>query len=291
MNFVDFTSTLVREVFRTLVDTSREQLETYVGMVEQLSGGVDRFISTNVGNLDDAALRYLNEVVRPTYTTDPSDYTRTVDGTTGAVTFTPTDVTLIPTQVNALTSSFSGVTVNIDTDPEPDELTEAIVTTGTDTTVSLASLHAFAKEMMRRAGQRSFDELQALLRIGLARVVPNSGFIETAMTFSIDTSETSESSRDSRDTNTTSSSGSFSLASEKTSQTGLFGRIFGDTINKKINIGVNAAASNTRLRVNVVHEKSTAATNLDIDITGRVRINFITDYFPLLPPAPAPVGG
>lgn len=285
MNFVEFTSTLIREIFRTLVDTSREQLEAYVGMVEALSGGPSQFIANNIGDLDAAALKYLNEVVRPTYTTDPVDYTRTVAGANE--TFTPTDVTLIPTQVTALTESFAGVRVNIDADPEPDELTEAIV--AQTNTVKLADLHKFAKAMLERAGRRSFDELQALLRIGLARVVPNKGFIETAMTFSIDTTETSESSSQTTDTTNTARSGSFSLGRETTSQPGLVSRVFGSAVTSKLNIGINASSSNTRLRVNVVNEKSTAATNLDIDITGRVRIDFITDYFPLLPPAaPSP---
>jgi hypothetical protein len=288
MNFVDFTSTLVREIFRTLVDTSREQLEAYVGMVEALSGGPSQFIANNIGDLDAAALKYLNEVVRPTYTTDSTDYTRTVAA--GNETFTPTDVTLIPAQVTALTESFAGVRVNVDTDPEPDELTEAIVTQANGATVKLADLHKFAKAMLERAGRRSFDELQALLRIGLARVVPNKGFIETALTFSIDTTETFESSSLTTDTNISSRSGSFSLGRETSSQPGLVSRIFGNAVTSKLNIGINASASNTRMRVNVVNEKSTAATNLDIDITGRVRIDFITDYFPLLPPAPpAPV--
>ena len=288
MNFTDFTTTLVRDVFRTLVDTSREQLETYVGMVEQLSGGVDRFITGSVGNLDDAALRYLNEVVRPTYTTDSDAYTRTVDATSGDVTFDPADVKLIPAQVNALTSSFNGVTVDINADQVPDALTEAIVTTGGDSTVPLANLHAFAKEMIRRAAQRSFDELQALLRIGLARVVPNKGFIETAMTFSVDTSESSSRTSDTTSRSATSASGGFSIGQEQTSQTGLIGRIFGDTVTKKLNFNAGGSTSRSTLRVNVVNEKSTAATNLEINITGRVRIDFITDYFPLLPPAPAP---
>jgi hypothetical protein len=35
-NFVDFTSTLIRGVFDTLVDVTREQLKTYVDMVTAL---------------------------------------------------------------------------------------------------------------------------------------------------------------------------------------------------------------------------------------------------------------
>ena len=281
MNFVTFTSTLVSEIFRTLVDTSREQLEAYVGMVEAISGGPTQFIANNIGDLDVAALKYLNEVVRPTYTSDDDPYTMTGSGASAV--FTPPDATLLTDQVQALTDSFAGVLA----DHDNDATTPVQALTITGTTVPLARLHAFARIMLEKAGRRSFDELQALLRMGLARVVPNKGFIETSLTFSIDTKETSESSSKTTTTNTNSQSGSFSLASEKSSSSGVLKKIFGDAVSSKLNIGANASASNTNVRVNVINEKSTAATNLDIDITGRVRIDFLTDYFPLLPPAPA----
>ncbi|HEY6139695.1 MAG TPA: hypothetical protein VI670_18175 [Thermoanaerobaculia bacterium] len=283
MDFVDFTSTLVRDVFRTLVDTSREQIDAYVGMVEALSGGPTQFIANNIGDLDAAALKYLNEVVRPTFTTDPDDYTRTVAGATE--TFTPTNVTLIPTQVGALTDSFNGVRVDIDADQQPDEITKAIVTTGTSPTVALANLHKFTKAMLERAGRRSFDELQALLRMGLARIVPNKGFIETALTFSIDTRDTSENSSTTTTTSSNAQSANFSFGKENTSQSGVLAKIFGNAVTSKLSISANAAASRSSVQVKVVNEKSTAATNLDIDITGRVHIDFITDFFPLMPAA------
>lgn len=281
MNFVEFTSTLVREVFRTLVDTSREQIEAYVGMVEALSGGPAQFIANNIGDLDAAALKYLNEVVRPNYTTDEDPYTRTETG--GIVTFDPTDVTLKADQVQALTESFVGVLA----DHDNDDTTPAEALTITGNTVPLERLHAYARVMLERAGRRSFEELQALLRMGLSRVVPNKGFIETSLTFSIETESTSETKTTSTNSSVDTKSANLSLAYEKSSSPGVLKKIFGDTISSKLNIGANASASSTNIRVNVLNEKSTAATNLDVDITGRVRIDFITDYFPLLPPAPA----
>jgi hypothetical protein len=264
-NFVDFTSMLVRDIFRTLVDTSLEQLEAYVGMVEALSGGPERFIANNIGDLDAAALKYLNEVVRPTYTTDQTDYTRT--GTGAAATFSPANVTLNPAQNNALIAAFAGVRVNVDSDPEPDELSEIVTTT--TTTVQLSALHAFAKAMLERAGRRSFDELQALLRIGLARVVPNKGFIETALTFDIKTEDTSSTSS-TTNTNTNSTIG---------------GGLALNFIGKRFGFGLRGGGSKTTLQTKVVNENSTSTTNLNVNITGRVHIDFITDYFPLLPAA------
>jgi hypothetical protein len=40
-----------------------------------------------------------------------------------------------------------------------------------------------------------------------------------------------------------------------------------------------------QVMVSVVNQKSTAVTNLRIDVVGRVNLKFITDYFPLLPAA------
>jgi hypothetical protein len=67
-----------------------------------------------------------------------------------------------------------------------------VTTIGTNDTVTLGDLYAFTKAFLVRSGHRSFDELQALLRMGLARVVPNEGFIETALTFAINTNTSSE---------------------------------------------------------------------------------------------------
>jgi len=281
-NFVDFTSNLVENVFRTLVKTSREQLETYVDMVEALSGGPSQFIANNIGDLDAAAMKYLNEVVRPEFTSDTTDYTRT--DTANVITFAPQDVTLIAAKEQALTNSFSGVRTEIDdADQTPDELSEAIVTIGTTKTVKLELLHAFTKGLLERAGRRSFDQLQALLQMGLMKVVPNKGFIETSVTFDIGTKETSEQSSNSTSTSTSTKTGSFNFGFEKSSSPSLFKKIFSDTVSSKLNIGASGSATNTDVKVKIVNEKSTAATNLDIDITGRVRIDFITDYFPLLP--------
>lgn len=293
-NFVDFTSNLVREIFRTLVDTTREQIETYVDMFEQISGGHAGFIAKNVGDLDVAALRYLNEVVRPTYTTEASDIT--MSGTT-TLTFNPATVTLKTAELPALTESFGGIAVEIgdaDNPQVPDDFSQAIVpasTSGGDPTISVAHLHAFAKALIERTARRSFDELQALLRIGLARVVPNKGFIETAMTYSIETRETSETSSTTTTTTSAEQSRGFNVGGFTATRGSVATELFRSAINRKLAGRYSNARSSSTLRVNVVNEKSTAATNLDIDITGRVRIDFITDYFPLLPPAPAVAAG
>ena len=62
------------------------------------------------------------------------------------------------------------------------------------------------------------------------------------------------------------------------SGTGLVGKIFGASLG----IGLSGGYSSRKLSVNVVNEKSTSATNVNVDILGEVRINFRTETFPAI---------
>jgi hypothetical protein len=288
-NFVDFTSTLIRGVFDTLVDVTREQLKTYVDMVSALSGGPDQFILQTLGNVDDAALKYLNQVVLPTYTThnvtaNPASLVTT--GTSVNVATPQLAVTLKPLQMQPLLDSFKGVDIDGNGTPNTLAVTLGGTPVGTTNTVTLGDLYAFTKAFLVRAGHRSFDELQALLRMGLARVVPNEGFIETALTFAINTNTTSEQSSSQTTTDVSSRNKTFVGGFSNTSNGAAnYLRILRGTFQNNIDARNTSDKSNSQVMVSVVNQKSTAATNLRIDVVGRVNLKFITDYFPLLPAA------
>ena len=91
--------------------------------------------------------------------------------------------------------------------------------------MKLELLHAFTKGLLERPGRRSFDQLQALLQMGLMKVVPHKGFIETSVTFDIGTKETSEQSSNSTSTSTSTKTGSFNFGFEKSSSPSLFKKI------------------------------------------------------------------
>lgn len=282
-NFVDFTSTLIRGVFDTLVDVTREQLKTYVDMVTALSGGPNQFLLQTLGDLDEATIKYLNKVVLPAYTTyftPPNNAPDLLPGTN--IGSSTTTVTLQSGKKQLLVDSFQGL--DIDGNGSADTL--PVTTTGTTDTVELGKLYAFTKAFLERASRRSFDELQALLRMGLARVVPNEGFIETALTFAISTNTSSEqtSTQTTTDVSTRKKTfvGGFSNTSNGAAN---WLRILRGTFQNNIDARNTSDRSSSQVMVSVVNQKSTAATNMRIDVVGRVNLKFITDYFPLLPAA------
>src|SRR5215813_13595372 len=71
-NFVEFTSSLVSNVLDTLVDNSIKQTRAYADLVAAVAGTVTDFEAKAIGDIDQAALKYLNDVVLVPYGATPS---------------------------------------------------------------------------------------------------------------------------------------------------------------------------------------------------------------------------
>ena len=117
-----------------------------------------------------------------------------------------------------------------------------------------------------------------ILKIGMQKVVVTNGQIRTKLVFHVDATDTY--SKTSMDYNRKSRDWGI--------RGGVRGRIFRKipgkaakaTIGKFIGGGISGGYGSQKLNVKVVNEKSTAATNVTVDIIGEVNIFFRTETFP-----------
>ena len=59
--------------------------------------------------------------------------------------------------------------------------------------------------------------------------------------------------------------------------------VLGGFLSASLSGGIHSSRSESHCKIRVVNENASAVVNSQIDITGRVRIDFITDYFPSMP--------
>jgi hypothetical protein len=294
-SFVDFTTGLIHGVFETLVDTATEQMRAYVDLVTAVSGTLKDYQDKTLGDADAASVKYLNEFVVPEFVSNPPATPLDATGwkATGSM-------EIVRTKVESLIKIYDGVTIDGATISSPrkvltDGLSNEESTSTAAITITRKDLFDFTKALLLRGVSRSFDELKALLQMGLMRVVPKQGFVETALMFDVTATDTSEQSSTQTDVDTASHFQSFnvnaSLFGSRTTNTRSFLglRAIGSSIAGSISGGYGSGSSSSHYGVKVVNDKSTSVTNVETNITGRVHIDFITDYFPLLPLTPPPV--
>ena len=203
-NFVTFTSTLVSNVFDTLVENSIKQTRAYADLVASVAGTVTDFETKTLGGtIDEATLKYLNDVVLPTYGGTPAPLTAVP--TSGNTTFTSTQVT----EVYAGITAKIGTTEQAFTDP-------GMFTVGTGTTptgsIASADLFEFTKALLKKQVHRTYDDLRALVALGVQYIVIDNGTLKTSLTFHTD-------SVDSQSSDTTNTRTDFSTRSRN------FGRL------------------------------------------------------------------
>src|SRR5947199_2466465 len=118
--FVDFTSDLVRNVFKTMIDSSIEQFEAYADLVAKVSGTVAEYEYKSLGgDTGAAALKYINEVVLPAFgavaSSNPVNPTLNAapSSTPSNLTFTPATISFDPNKLADLDGSFANITATV----------------------------------------------------------------------------------------------------------------------------------------------------------------------------------
>lgn len=143
----------------------------------------------------------------------------------------------------------------------------ALTGTPKTSTITLNKLQAFVVELLTKQAEVKYNMLRTLIQLGMQKVVVDKGHIKTKLTFSIDASERNSS----------------SSSNNRTSSFNIFGAGAGAAIGGQglFGGGVFVLDTDSSLSVNVVNERSSAATNLSADIIGEVLIQFRTDSFPI----------
>jgi hypothetical protein len=269
IGFVEFTTDLVKGVYRTIVEASMEQLSAYADFVSKVAKSLDNYQTEILGDDDQQEIKAY-------------DYIKQVLGFTDSQMGNATDTTPIDTNELELTEEkatfllqhFLGVTVTKTTSPPSDTAypMDHYFENTTPKKIKLGDLKAFVIELLKKGVKESYDLIKTILKIGMQKVVVTSGEIHTKLTFHVDASDTYE--KTASDYN------------QKSSSWGVGGGISaikgpaGKTISKLIGGSISGGYSSSKLSVSVVNEKSTAATNITIDILGEVRILFKTETFP-----------
>ncbi|HRC86878.1 MAG TPA: hypothetical protein PK413_14815 [Thermoanaerobaculia bacterium] len=278
--FVDFTQDLLRGTFETIVGSSMEQLEAYAELVSKVAGGLAAYEQRVLGADPAPKVReYINQVILPNFAQSPTS----IDASTAPT----TSVVYKPDRLSDLKGTFEGVTATFGSTEKV--FTEVLNETGANSpSTTFGELKAFSEAKLRREVRGSFDRLETILRLGLQRTVVTAGAIETAVTFHVDSQERDAISSSTRDSSSDTSASSFGLSYSSSGSGGLALGIFNASFSSAFASSYSSSRVSSRYRVNVVNETKSAVTNLGIDLTGRVKIEFRSDFFPLFDPSKVP---
>lgn len=277
IGFVEFSTHLVRDVYRVIVEASMDQLKAYADFVSKIAKTLAEYQKEVLGD-DNSA-----EQNQKAY-----DYIKQVMGFTDSDIGTPPDDTkelsLTDERVTTLKQHFVGITVPTGTPPENKSIDNFITGDPDSKIIKLVDLKAFVIAKLKGSVKNSYDLIKTILKIGMQKVVVTNGEIHTKLTFHVDATDTySKTSMDyQRNSEHWGISGEISGGYGGSGGTagGIIGGLVRVMSGAFIGGGISGGYGSSKLKVSVVNEKSTAATNVIVDILGEVKIVFRTETFP-----------
>lgn len=253
IGFVDFTSDLVRNVYKIVVDSSMEQLKAYSQLVAEVSKPLIEYQKevTGISSTDFDALN----------TEDKDSLDNYIEEVLGLTLGTGANVNLVDEDIEAMQSHFQNVTI-AEGNNQVD--LKAKITGTSAKKISKLDLQKFVLEKISQSASESYNMLVTILKLGMQKVEITNGLVETKLVFHIDSTDFTES----RTYDIDSKSNKWGVQGSASARWG-WGRA-----------NVSGGYNSSRVRVKVVNEKSTAAVNMSADIIGGVKINFRTSSFP-----------
>lgn len=243
IGFPEFTAKLITDTFDALVSANMRQTESYIELVQSVSGTLIEFINKTSDDISgEELLQFLSQVV-------PKD----------------------PDSDNPETKVAVGETL---TAPEADTLNAAISVPGAgianDNEVAVAGdidqagFDGILDAVANRISASRYEFLKEMVKQGILRLVVENGLIETRLTFSAYASSFYQRNATSynRDTYTRRSKGG----------TGALLSLFGN---------YSSRTSRSSVSVRTSKETQRDISGSSVNIFGMVRINFKTDYLPL----------
>lgn len=270
IGFVEFTTNLVRDVYRVIVEASMEQLNAYADFVAKIAKPLTEYQIEVLGDSTEQDKK-------------ASDYIKNVLGFSfGSST---TDIPLTDEQETSLQQHFLGVTVPDDNDANKSiDISTVITEESGAKKITLDNLKKFVIAKLKKGVKDSYDLIKTILKIGMQKVVVTNGEIRTKLTFHVDATDTYTKTASEYDQKASNwgISGFISgrLGKAKSELAGRESRIASAMTGNFIGGGISGGYGSSKLKVKVVNETSTAATNINIDILGEVKIIFRTDTFP-----------
>jgi len=281
-SFVDFTTHLLHDVFKILLDATIEQLEAYADLVANVSGSLEAFETRMVGDqaaFEARAVTYINEVVIPSF----ADTTLFPGPVVAAG--TPSPFKFDPLKLDAAKAAYAGVVIVAGTTEKA--FTDFLTTNDMNT----PDLIALTVAKLKQDVKGSYDKLVTILKIGMQKLVVTDGEVKTSLTWHLNATDTDEITSSDTSQLFDQRAINWNVSRVAARSSGISGKLFGMTFGRTRGVVTTAGASGSRtrteLKVQVVNEKKTAVTNLNIDITGSVMVHFKSETFPPFDPAAA----
>lgn len=251
IGFTQFTAGLINGVFNTIVNSSIKQMSAYANLVSTVSKSVADFTAEALGPNQENVIFVIKNEFGLNIPTGNS----------------PT-ITLNENQFEVVSTSLKDIVINNKQITDASNLS-ALSGNPKTATITLAKLQPFVAAKISTEVESRYNLLRTLLQLGMQKVVVDKGHIRTKLTFSLDARNNQSASNSSRNEN---SSSSAALGVITGGAFGGVGFIAG---------AASGLSEKESLSVNVVNERSSAATNLSADIIGEVLIEFRTDSFPI----------
>ncbi len=240
VSFPRFVTELINGVFKAIVDSNMQQMNSYVELLNNVAASTEGFADTNFG--PDRARAWLAERYPASF-----EIAGDIDEDEPLDPESPSERTL---RLRPGASMPSPAALRADLGLSDDDS----VPTGDPDRV----LVPLAR---RRLAQTRQEMLATMVMLGMQRIVVESGRINAAMRFHIDTRSAANADQ-----------GSVFNLQNQISASGSFG--YGPW-------GASAAISNTIGYVSTQRSQTTEEMNTDLELTSSVEINFKSDYLPL----------
>ena len=239
VSFPRFVTELISGVFKAMIDSSVQQMNAYVELLNNVAASTEGFADSNFAS--DRARQWLADKY-PSAFEIVSDSEGDGGGDGGG-----------PPERRVQLRDGASM-------PSAEQLKTDLGLSDTDT-VPGGDPEALVPFVRRRLAQQRQGMLATMVMLGMQRIVVESGKINAAMRFHIDTRSAAQADQGS----------TFSLQNQ-INAAGSFG--FGPW-------GASASVSNTIGYVSTQRSQTTEEMNTDLDLNSSVEINFKSDYLPL----------
>ncbi len=244
IGFPEFTTKLVSDTFDALIAANLRQQQGYIELIEAVSKSLKAYINDTRDDIGPSEIMQLLGAAVP-----PSS-----PGATSEPTKVKPGAKLTEADATALNNALEIKGIELDKDNKA----------ATAGTLSQSGYDKILDAAAMRLAANKYDQLEQMTKLGMLRLVVDNGTIETRLNFHAYGSEyfnrnTSAYSRD-----------SFALrASAKTG--GLLSAW----------VSASASTSYTSMNVSTASTRQNESSGVDVNIFGRVQLNFHTDYLPL----------
>jgi len=252
VGFPEFTAKLITDTFNAITQSYIEQMAQYINLVQAVSQSLQEYINNTADDVSAdeigvflVALGGLNDAALNFLLGDSS--------TAGSLTAAEAAA------INAAVAL-----------PPPAGTSPTPAAQGTLTS---SRSQTIAQAVARRIAANKYDLLQTMVRQGVLRLIVDTGTIETRLTFTTYGQAVSSSSKTNRSRHEDSLANAFGAG-------GGFGGLVGTSV-----VGAGAGGGFTRsasnIKVSTTQESHRDVTGSRVQIFGRVKLNFKTDFLPL----------